>query len=117
VLHLSCRTSLLYPCTSNFLVNCPRKWIYVADKIAAEKMTEERTESIEVDSQIAEKAVILVIAIDGVRTQSNKLLARGPPELVQHFRGSSHRRKSADMVWLYRSPIPVVKRGVIFLFK
>jgi hypothetical protein len=33
-------------------------------------------------------------------------------ELVQHFRGSSHRHKSVacpkfDMVWLYRSPIPV----------
>ncbi len=42
---------------------------------------------------------------------------RGPPELVQHFRlqGSSHRRKSAacpkfDMVWQYRSPIPVGRR-------
>jgi hypothetical protein len=40
-------------------------------------------------------------------------------ELVQHFRcrGSSHRRKSAawhnkiDVVWLYRSPIPVGMRG------
>jgi hypothetical protein len=42
-------------------------------------------------------------------------LTRGLPELVQHFRlfrGSSHRRKSAEcpkfnMVWLYCSPIPV----------
>ncbi len=39
--------------------------------------------------------------------------------LVQHFRlkgGSSHRCKSdacpkSDMVWLYRSPIPVRRRG------
>ncbi len=36
--------------------------------------------------------------------------------------GSSHRRKSAacpkfDMVWLYRSRIPVGRRGVIFSFK
>jgi hypothetical protein len=53
-------------------------------------------------------------------TQSNEL-TRGPSELVQHFRlyrGSSHRRKSAvcpkfDMVWLYRSPIPVGRRGLI----
>jgi hypothetical protein len=34
------------------------EWIYAGDKIAAEKMTEESTESIEVDSQSAEKAVI-----------------------------------------------------------
>ncbi len=45
-------------------------------------------------------------------------LYRGPTELVQHFayRGSSHRRKSAvrhitDMLWLYRSHIPVGRRG------
>ncbi len=36
--------------------------------------------------------------------------------------GSSHRRKSAacpkfDVVWLYRSPIPVGRRGVISSFK
>ncbi len=58
--------------------------------------------------------------------QSNEL-TRGPPELVQHFhtfiyRGSSHRRKSAacpkfDMVWLYRSPIPVGWRGLISWFQ
>ncbi len=53
------------------------------------------------------------------RAQSNKL-TRGPPEFFQHFRlqGSSHRRKSAPcpkfyMVWLYRSPIPEGRRGVI----
>ncbi len=49
-------------------------------------------------------------------------IARGPAELVQHFRGSSHRRKSAacpnfDMIWLHRSPIPVGRRGVISSFK
>ncbi len=49
-----------------------------------------------------------------------RVVPRGPPELVQHFRlqGSSHRRKSAagpkfDMVWQYRSPIPVGRRVVI----
>ncbi len=55
-----------------------------------------------------------------MRPQSNEL-TRGPPELVQHsvYRGSSHRRKSAaacpkfDMVWQYRSPIPVGRREVI----
>ncbi len=55
--------------------------------------------------------------------RSNEL-TRDPPELVQHFvyRGSSQRRKSAacpefDMVWQYRSPIPVGKRGVISSLK
>jgi hypothetical protein len=50
--------------------------------------------------------------------QSNKLTRR-TTELVQHYRGSSHRRKGAtwhqfDMVWLYRLPIPVLtgRRGV-----
>ncbi len=46
-------------------------------------------------------------------------------ELVQHFvgRGSSHLRKGAarhkiGMVWLYRSPVPVWRRGVLFyMFK
>ncbi len=59
----------------------------------------------------------------GCGAQSNELI-RGPPELVQHFRlyrGSSHRRKSAawhkfDMVWLYRSPIPVGRRRVFYSF-
>jgi hypothetical protein len=51
--------------------------------------------------------------------QSNELI-RGPPELVKHFR--LHRRKSAtcpkfDMVWLYRSPVSVRRRGVISSFK
>ncbi len=56
-------------------------------------------------------------------SQSNEL-TRGPPELSRHFRswGSSHQRKSAlcpkfDIVWLYRSPIPVRRRGVISSFK
>jgi hypothetical protein len=46
---------------------------------------------------------------------------RGPTGLIQHFasRGSSFRRNDAachiiDMVWLYRSPIPVGRRGVFF---
>jgi hypothetical protein len=50
---------------------------------------------------------------DSIYAQSNEL-TKGPHELVQHFRlqGSSHRRKSAacpkfDMVWQYRSRIPV----------
>jgi hypothetical protein len=50
-------------------------------------------------------------------TQSTKL-TRGPPSYFITFvyRGSLHRRKSAacpkfDMVWLYRSPIPVGRRG------
>ena len=48
---------------------------------------------------------------------------RGPTELVQlsAYRGSSHRRKGAarniiDMVWLYRSPILVGRKGVFYLF-
>ncbi len=60
---------------------------------------------------------------DTTEPQSNELIRR-PPELVSTFvyRGSSHRRKSAacpkfDMVWLYRLPIPVGKRGVTFSFK
>jgi hypothetical protein len=47
-------------------------------------------------------------------------LYRGPTELVQHFayRGSSHRRMGAvNKLWLYRSPIPVGRRGAIYLFK
>jgi hypothetical protein len=63
------------------------------------------------------------VGVSGGDAQSTEL-ARGPPELVQHFvyRGSSHRRKSAacpkfDMVWLYRLTIPVGRRGVISLFK
>ncbi len=58
-----------------------------------------------------------------LQPQSNEL-TRGPPELVQHFayRGNSHRRESAacpkfDMVWLYHSPIPVGRRGIISSFK
>jgi hypothetical protein len=53
-----------------------------------------------------------------LRSHSDEL-PTGPPELVQHiYRGSSQRRKSAacpkfDMVWLYRSPIPVGRRWVI----
>ncbi len=57
-----------------------------------------------------------------VRFQNNGWY-RGPTELVQHFayRGSLHRRKGAtrhifNMVWLYRSPISVMRRGVIFYF-
>ncbi len=57
--------------------------------------------------------------------QSNEgYMYRGPTELVHHFafRGSSHRRKGAarriiDLVYLYRSPIPVWWRGIIYLFK
>ncbi len=48
-----------------------------------------------------------------------------PTDLARHYftyRGSSHRCKGAaghiiDMVWLYRSVIPVGRRGIIFLFK
>jgi hypothetical protein len=53
-------------------------------------------------------------------TSLSNELTRGPTESVQHvYRGSSHRRKSAacpkfDMVWQYRSPIPVGRRrGII----
>ncbi len=49
---------------------------------------------------------------------------RGPTELVQHsaYRGSSHRRTGAashiidTAVWLYRSPFPVRRKGVFYLF-
>ncbi len=49
-------------------------------------------------------------------------LTRGPPELVQHFRlqgefTSARERCMFDMVWLYRSPIPVGRRGVISSIK
>ncbi len=50
-------------------------------------------------------------------------MSRGPTELVQHsvFRRTSHRRKGAashiiDMVRLYRSSIPVGRRGAFHLF-
>ncbi len=55
-----------------------------------------------------------------IEPQSNKLpVSRGTTELVQHFR-LSYRRKSAawhkfDMVWLYRSPIPMGRRGYFTL--
>jgi hypothetical protein len=60
----------------------------------------------------------------GTDAHSNEL-TRGPmSERFSTFvyRGSSHRRKSAacpkfDMVWLYRSPIPVGRRRVISSFK
>ncbi len=62
--------------------------------------------------------------MQGLTSAQSNELTRGPPELVQHFvyRGSSHRRKSAacpkfEMVWLYRSIIPVGRRGVISSFK
>ncbi len=46
-------------------------------------------------------------------------LTRGHPELVQHYR--LYIRSAAfpnfDMVWLYRSPIPVGRRGVFYAFK
>jgi hypothetical protein len=44
----------------------------------------------------------------GIGAQSTEL-TRGPPELVQHFAAFP----KFDMVWLYRSPIPVGRRGVI----
>ncbi len=63
--------------------------------------------------------------LDSFLSQSNDWY-RGTSELLQYFRlycrGSSHRRKSAawhrfDMVWLFRSPIPVRRRAVIYTFK
>ncbi len=53
-----------------------------------------------------------------IEHQRNKL-TRGTTELVQHFR-LSYRRKSAawhkfDMVWLYRSPIPMGRRGILLV--
>ncbi len=58
----------------------------------------------------------------GELLQSNELY-RAPTEFVKHsaYRGSSHRRKGATcqiiaMVWLCRSPVPVGRKGVIFLF-
>ncbi len=60
----------------------------------------------------------------GGGAQSNELTRGPPPSEFSTFvyRGSSHRRKSAacpkfDMVWLYRSPLPVGRRGVISPFK
>ncbi len=54
----------------------------------------------------------------------NNELTRSPLSWFSTFvyRGSSHRRKSAacpkfDMVWFYRSPIPVGWKGVIFSIK
>jgi hypothetical protein len=54
-------------------------------------------------------------------------LTRGPPGLHSSalsfvYKGSSHRRKSAecpkfDVVWQYRSPITVGRRGVMSSFK
>ncbi len=57
----------------------------------------------------------VVITLLGFEYQSNE----GPLSQFSTFvyRGSSHRRKSDacpkfDMVWQYRSPIPVVRRGL-----
>jgi hypothetical protein len=51
------------------------------------------------------------------------MLELGPTEIVQHsaYRGSLHFRKGAtshiiDMIWLYRSPIPEGRKGVLYLF-
>jgi hypothetical protein len=59
-----------------------------------------------------------------VLNPQSKECYRGSTELVQHFveRGNLHRRKDTashkiDMVWLYRSPILVGRRGVFNLFK
>jgi hypothetical protein len=59
----------------------------------------------------------------GFKPQSNEL-TRGTTELIQHFRlkGEFTRRKGAvlnkfDMVWLYRSPIPVEGRRVFHWIK
>ncbi len=58
-----------------------------------------------------------------MEAQSHEL-TRGSPDLFQHFcyRLRSHRRKRAacskfDMVWLYRSPFSVGRRGVISSLK
>ncbi len=49
---------------------------------------------------------------------------RGPTELVWNsaYRGRSHWRNGdtsqiTDMVWLYRSPIPVVRGGLLFSYE
>jgi hypothetical protein len=60
-------------------------------------------------------------ASTGLRVPGTEL-TRGPPESSNFAdRGSSHRRKSAtchkfDKDWLYRSPIPLGRRGVISSF-
>ncbi len=64
-----------------------------------------------------------VTSKDLVLSHSNELTREPLTQFSSFFyRGSSQRRKSAacpkfDIVWLYRSPTPVERRGVISLFK
>jgi len=56
--------------------------------------------------------------LNNFQPQCNEL-TRGPPELTSSALSSSHRSKSPIfyMVWQYRSPIPVGRKGVISSFK
>jgi hypothetical protein len=72
--------------------------------------------------RVSTLTIVEVDSEDQVTAPSNDLYNR-PTELVQHstYRGSSHRRKRAashliDMFWLYRSPIPVGRKGLFYLF-
>ncbi len=58
-----------------------------------------------------------------VQRKAMQVRYRAPTELVQHFtyRGRLRWRKGAashiiDMVWLCRSPLPVGRKGVFYLF-
>ncbi len=72
--------------------------------------------------RVSTLTIVEVDSEDQVTASSNDFY-KGPTELVQHsaYRGSSLRRKGnashlIDMVWLYRSPIPVGRKGLFYLF-
>jgi hypothetical protein len=57
----------------------------------------------------------------GLQAQRNDEY-RGPKESVQHSRGVHYGARALlniylKQVWLYRSPIPVGRRGIFYLFK